>query len=381
MASGEEAPKYITHLGLDTSTLIGVGWPRHGLALDDIVETCNALGVPVLLPEIVLTEAEAAWQRRAGELVQKCRDTVRELDRRAPDLGAKLTLPDAKALAESYAKVAADVVGRWHPTIVPLPKISLEEAARLSARQELPFADADLSFRDSLILWSMLDALKHGSVLGLLSEDKFFLHSRVRAMATARGCIVVVFNTLEEARKLVETMARVTALKEVFDASAKQEERLLTALRKDFDRLEAYVRAELRVPEYPFGISGHVEAVRNINVLELTGAHVRLPFEVKTSPDASADLTLKVEVTISKIKPAGPRVLGVGESVEDLLPPFGLSERVVTEIDGFATLKLKVNWPEKDDELPTVEYLGVEFGTPEQRLALRLALQERLRGG
>src|SRR5206468_11274756 len=123
---------------------------------------------------------------------------------------------------------------------------------------------------------------------------------------------------------LVGRMARVTALIVVFDASAKQEHCLLAALRQDFDRLQAYVRAELRVPEYPFGISGHVEAVRNINVIDLTDAHVRLPFEVKTSPDASADLTLKVEVTISKIVPAGPRVLGVGESVEDVLPTFGL---------------------------------------------------------
>ena len=321
MSLDDEAPKYITHLGIDTSTLIGVGWPRPGLALDDIVKTCNALNVAVLLPEIVLTEAQATWERRTRELVQKCRDNVSELDRRAPDLGTNWTLPDRKALTKSYAMAAEDVIARWEPTIVPLPKVSLEEATRLSSRQELPFADGDVSFRDSLILWSMLNALKEGSVLGFLAEDKFFLHGRVRAMAKAQGSSVVVFNTLEDARTLVETMARVTALGEVFEASERQEDRLLTALRKDFERLEAYVRAELRVPEYPFGLSGHVEAVHNIKVLKLTHAHVRLPFEAKTSPDASADLALKVEVTISKIKPAGPREMGVGESVEDVCRP------------------------------------------------------------
>jgi hypothetical protein len=184
----DEAPKYITHLGLDTSTLIGVGWPRPRLALDDIVETCNALNVTVLLPEIVLTEAEATWERRTKELVQKCRDNVGELERRVPDIGTNWTQPDRKALAESYAKAEADVVARWKPTIVPLPKVSLQEAARLSSRQELPFADTDVSFRDSLILWSMIDALKEGSVLGLLAEDKFFLHARVRAVVKTRGC-------------------------------------------------------------------------------------------------------------------------------------------------------------------------------------------------
>lgn len=69
MTPDDEAPKYITHLGLDANMLIGVGWPRDHRVLDDIVTACDALGVAVLLPQLVLTETEATWhvalERRA----------------------------------------------------------------------------------------------------------------------------------------------------------------------------------------------------------------------------------------------------------------------------------------------------------------------------
>lgn len=52
---------------------------------------------------------------------------------------------------------------------------------------------------------------------------------------------------------------------------------------------------------------------------------------------------------------------GLGETVEDASPILGRFERTLTEIDGVATLNLRVSWPADDNELPTVEYLSVEF--------------------
>ena len=131
-----DTPKYITHLSIDTNALISVNWPHHGGALDDVVQTCNGLGLPVLLVGLVLAEHETIWGRRVGELVKESADTLREMGSRAPDCfdSAKVQLPDATALAGSYRKAVAEVIKRWDANILPLPDVSLEEAAARSAQ-------------------------------------------------------------------------------------------------------------------------------------------------------------------------------------------------------------------------------------------------------
>lgn len=380
----EQKAVHITHLGLDASALIGAGWPHVAFELDDVIQTCNMLGVPVIIPSIVLTEVKAVWQRQTVGVVQRCRDSFSELARRTPGLldPTILTLPDDRKLKDAYAKAVRDVITRWKPTVAPLPNVSLRDAIGRSARHELPFRDTDSGFRDSLVIWSMLDGLEKGAVLGLLAEDNFFASARALEMAKARGITLVVLKVRQEARAVIERMARITALREVFEASARQEDRLLEALTKDKERVEAYVQQNLQVPEYPFGISGHVEAVHSVKLSEISGAHVRLPFETKERPDASAELSVKVGVTISRMTPpTGPRSMAVGETVQEASSIFGLFEKTLTEIDALATLDLRVEWPADEKELPTAEYLGVKFGTPEQHLAERMALVERMRGG
>jgi len=96
-------------------------------------------------------------------------------------------------------------------------------------------------------------------------------------------------------------------------------------------------------------------------------------------PNAEAEVEVTIEATINRYTPLPSRTLHVGEKISDY-PVVGTTEIVVTEIDGHATLILKVTWPEDDRELQQVEYTGIEFGTAEQRLAQRLASIELMGG-
>jgi hypothetical protein len=169
-----------SHLGIDTSALIGAGWPHPSLDLDNVVTTCKALEVPVLIPELVLAEAQIVSLERTAEIIQKAQDALRRAGDRLAGLvdpGA-ITWPNRPARRTAYDSVVKGVSDRWSWTELPLPDVSLGEAVYRSARHEYPFAITDISFRDSLILWSLLDALKPGDILGLIAIDGFFSERR-----------------------------------------------------------------------------------------------------------------------------------------------------------------------------------------------------------
>src|SRR5688572_23699305 len=76
---------HITHLGIDASALISAGWPKPSVDLENVVIGCRSLDIPVLVPELVLWEAEHVWLRRSMDLVNSARDAVRRV-RRADQL-------------------------------------------------------------------------------------------------------------------------------------------------------------------------------------------------------------------------------------------------------------------------------------------------------
>jgi hypothetical protein len=261
----------------------------------------------------------------------------------------------------------------------PVPDAPLREAVERSARHEHPFAAADTGFRDSVIVWSLLDALKEGDEFGFIAGDTVLGDRRVAETFVQRNIKLRVFKTAGEAWTVTEGMARATALVAKFDEWEKLNDRLVQAIKSERERLERYVVDHLTVPEVPFGVQGRVLAVHAIRVGDVTSAHMPMKGPFGPRPDAEAEVEVKVEATINRYTPSPSRTLHVGEKIGDY-PVVGTTDTVVAEIDGHATLTLKVACPEDDRELPQVEYTGIEFGTAEQRLAQRLALIELMGG-
>lgn len=84
--SAKKKQQYITHLGVDTSALVGADWPYIASDLDGIFATCNALGVPVLIPKLVLIELDAVYLRKMREAIKDARSDLDDLARKTAGL-------------------------------------------------------------------------------------------------------------------------------------------------------------------------------------------------------------------------------------------------------------------------------------------------------
>ena len=368
-------------LGLDTSALVSGNWPNPSVDLDNVVSTCRELGIPVMIPDLVLTEARVITLDKTAEAIQKASDALAQVEKRLPGVvdfsGVKW--PSRKDRQNIYDAAVKELERRWGWVAVPVPDVPLRVAVERSARHEHPFATADTGFRDSVIVWSLLDSLKEGDEFGFIAGDTVLADKRVAETFTQRNIKLRVFKTAGEAWTVTESMARATALVAKFDEWEKLNDRLVQAIKSELERLEQYVVDHLTVPEVPFGVQGRILAVHAIRVGDVTSAHMPMKGPFEAHPDAEAEVEVKVEATINRYTPSPSRTLRVGEKIGDF-PVIGTTETVVTEIDGHATLTLKVTWPEDEHGLPQVEYTGIEFGTAEQRLAQRLALIELMGG-
>jgi hypothetical protein len=366
-----------THLAIDTSVLIGNGWPKASLDLRNVVAACQQLGIPLLIPEIVLAETDAEVARKTDEAIEAARHALsRAAGRLSGDLNAKVEWPDEKTRTAAYTDAIARLADDWRWTVVPMPKVSLAEAVIQSIRHEPPFPAEDKGFRDSLIVWSLLDHLKKGDILVMIGADKAFADARMIEPAKNRGIELHVFASPQAAWDVIEKLVRRRTAGEIFAAWEARSQRIVAALEQDRAGLEGFVRDNLRIPERPYGVEGRIETVHDVQVVGIEHALLRLFSD--NLADASAELKLRVTVTISRYTPSLPRAMRVGETVDDVSPNFAGHERILTELDAFASITLHVTWPEDDQQLPTVKYIAAEFGTPQERLLRGVALRKVL---
>lgn len=375
----------ISHLGVDTSALIGAGWPHPTVDLENVVATCTALNIPVLLPEIVLVEAAVIWSEHTAKSIKDAQDALERARRRIPELinPKAIGWPDKQTRDDAYQRATDAALARWKWTVAPLPRLSLAEAVELSAKHQPPFAPTDQSFRDSLLLLSLLDQLRPGDVLGLVSGDGFFAQAPARLFANSREVGLVVLKTAQEAWSAIEKIAGETALHEKFERWERMNSSLTTALEPEQERLEAFIRTSLVVPERPYGQRGTIDAVRQIRVVRINSARVAFPETSVDRSKASADVKLRIEVIRTEYETAAPRAMREGQAADDVPSVSGGGTSLV-EIDAFATVDLRVEWS-ADGKPSKVEFTGARFETQEEREmmhgALIKAFEEHLRKG
>lgn len=340
---------------------------------------CGQLGVPVLIPELVLWEAEAISLQKTAESIKSADAAFQRAAARISSFELSgHTWPDRQSRKKAYGTTVAELASEWKWSVAPLPKVSLAEAVLRSVHHDAPFADADTGFRDSLIVWSLLEQLQSGNVLGLIASDNAFFEARIKRASTVGGVSLRIFRTPEEAWDTTVRMVRASSTKEVLAYWEQENNRLVAALEADRERLEEFVREHLQIPERPSGVAGSITAVRAIRVMGIQGAHVTFGAGKSDNDHAHVEVTLKIEVMLTSYPATRPRLMRVGQtaddvsSVEDMTP-----STAVVEIDGVATVSMRLStWAEDPHATLRIHYAAVEFGTPAEQLARRMALLE-----
>ena len=381
MPTNKESEDRFTHLAIDTSALCATSWPGES-ELDDIVHACRRLEIPVLMSDLVLWEAERVWPRRATDAINEARSVFTTARRRTLYSGeAADAWPTASVLRERYVSAIERVKELWNWSSVPLPNVTLEEAVRRAIAHEPPFPATDTGFRDALILWSLLEQLKAGDILGFIAADNDFRTTdavkRLDQAAAGRGVAIRLFREPKAALSAVEKMLLAGATRERILQWEARNGRLLAALEADRERLQAFVAENLRVPEYALGVADHIVAVHKLRIGRIGHAHV--PFAADQQVRASAEVEANLEVTTKHYPTTPPRMMKVGESWDDFSPSIAVTD-TVTDIDGTVTVRIDLTWPQPEGAPLRLTYVDAEFLPQAANAMIRSALMQAIKG-
>jgi hypothetical protein len=104
----------LTHLAVDTEALMSNGWPTPSADLENLVASCHALGIPVLLSQITLTEIETIWLERTGDRLSKAKGLLESLQRDFDGLVPNVVVPTPAGLRDAYRAAVDRIRGRWN---------------------------------------------------------------------------------------------------------------------------------------------------------------------------------------------------------------------------------------------------------------------------
>jgi hypothetical protein len=358
----------LTHITLDAEALMSGGWPTPSADLENLVASCQALGIPILLSSATLTEIETVWLERTGDRLSKARNMLEGLQRDFDGLVRDVGVPTNDALRDAYLAAVDGIRRRWDWQLAPPPPaMTVEQLVELSAAHQPPFRGTDTGFRDSYICMSVVLAAGGDAELGLVTADNALGNSgALTKFGRDHGVTVRRFRSAVEALQTVEQESRSAALAAVTAEIEANNLRLLEAARADGERLAAFVREHLEVPQDVAGglLAGRVHAVRGIEVAEITEAHAGILRD--NNRRASVTVALNLELEFKTYVWRGPMGLKQGEREDDMFSGAGAASGPRIElrtVPGEATVNMLVTWPEEDRELPAIdEYLEVEYG-------------------
>ena len=369
-------PIAYTHLAFDTSALVASNWPIPSVELANVADRCRSMGLPMLMPELVLAETETVWMRKTAEAVKAADGAVGRAAGRTPGLAglSEASWPDHDAQLRFYRSAVTALEKAWQWVRVPLPDVALGVAVQQSVEHTPPFAPEDSDFRDSLIAWSLLEAVGPGDTVALLAKDEQFSKPHIRRAAEQRSVTLVVYRNPQEAWRDTEAMARKAGMAVVLDEWTARNEQLKAQVEADHGRFDEFVTQEIRVPEYPLGIEGHVETVRRVRIGSIQTFFAMFG-------ERPAEATITVEVTVDAVigmwLRSEPRTLGVGETFGSKSPASTWRAPEVP-IDGTVLVSAVLTWPAEGSGQPSLEYRSARFKTAEESRMENQALIEAL---
>ena len=288
-----------------------------------------------------------------------------------------LPWPDRDTELDYYRRTVAGLEEAWDWALVPLPDVTLRDVVLESLAHEPPFAPADSGFRDSVLVRSLLQAVPEGSTIGLIAGDRSFKKPHIDQAAKRRGVRLHVYQSPQEAWRDTEMMIRNAGFLAMLDEWNARNEQLKAAVEVDREHLDEFVAEQLRVPEYPSGVNGRVEAVREVHVRGINFVHGMFG---ERPTGATIMVAVTVNAVVTSLSGPGPRTLGIGEVFEVGVTAASVKTAEV-EIDGTAHVSVALKWPkEKEAEgARSLTYGIVRFSTAEEDRMQQEALIEALK--
>jgi hypothetical protein len=251
---------------------------------------------------------------------------------------------------------------------------NLPELIEASAYHELPFAEEDKNFRDSVMVLSAVRVAADGDVVMILSEDRFIAGFDNR---TIDGRSVVVMN-LHDCEDEMERAVAESAKSSAMDQVRAIEKYVAKTLMDDLAGLEAFVQQNLELPEAleagPFGRLQRVDGLEVQRVVRATVPVPTKPFEraklLQEGPwPVAATCDVLLDATFVVAPRPSPRILRVGSPTPSLVsvsgPALGLESQTSREfVEVEVAVEAIVNPAVGPDSEPTIEYASCSLVQP-----------------
>ena len=164
---------------LDANTIVAAGFGQSAL-FRFFLSSSEIVGHSVCIPESVIEEVVAKYERELGTNVNKAKNALGNLGRH---IQRSMLEPiydlDQSQEVISYRDKLFKQLNDAHCKIVTYPDVSLKELVKKAVSRHRPFDDHGSGFRDALIWHSILELTNApNDDIALISNDKAFRDAR-----------------------------------------------------------------------------------------------------------------------------------------------------------------------------------------------------------
>jgi hypothetical protein len=286
----------VSRIYFDASTLIANGWPAPSPQLLRLLKIAMLLPkVEVFIPELVELECEAEWLRRFDD---RKREVISKIDALATHSQAfkkpHIELPTVPEGLAQYRETVTALKASLEIQRSPTTQRSVYELLSMSILHVSPFATSDRSFRDSVIVVSIIDhlsAAKEPIRAMLVTNDAFFDN---KGQTTESGSILdVVVKDLPVVDKTLRSMVE----REWLTAWLADTELATAALEKDKERIAQFLTENLSIPAGGF-FRPKIKAIRGLTLNTITDFVTSNQNPASRAEDVIEQVSFNVAITL-----------------------------------------------------------------------------------
>ena len=353
---GAKLPRIII---IESTALFQLGWQLEHVDFSDLLQWKDLLKFSIAVSHVSWLEFMRARYKQVDECISK----ERQLRSSLLKLGQGCT--ELKAIDDRLVELRRNLenlfqkkLSKLGVQVLPIAKLDLETLLHMSIENVAPFEEAaEKGFRDSLIMFSILEAIKGRPELNamVVSADTLFVQGILAKQAEYRTALSVVGDLKKAVGYIggfVDKAVRALRNKEKLEAKE-----LLLKYRPEIEKAVGEIR-ELSYFDIPSALSGgHVERILSLRFNEVESA----TWKNRTENAATILFSLKCTLTVL------------------VSPPIWEFLNARLQIGGGSTLLTPGNQDPKESQMEKTVFGTAEFAMKEgERGLIRLDIDTKL---
>lgn len=340
---------------LDTNMLITLKKDLNTPEYQELRDICNNLKIPILVPKLVLDELISFYLNEQLEKnYQKLDSLINKLSYYATseqDINVKI---NKDKISKDLAKHITTQIKKVGIKIIPTPQIELETLINRAVNKIRPFREKDKGFRDTIILYTILNYAKDHSKGNHLfvTNDGDFEHDDVSKTASDLKVKLIIFKSIQEAKEYLQKFLKDTYQTYLLLRSKNLEKFLISQL----DTIASFIKKEGTFSEMffhdklikePFVQKG-LKRINGIEPIEIINVNMGfLPKDQEKGwTEISFMINLKFFITVEIQKFPWPPRLAIGMDKDVEMAKFSFlpkeSELKEEEITSYAFVSAEV---------------------------------------